>query len=53
VKTKVARILANASEAISPRMRRSFVDRQYSRSTGMDWSEWELILEELTHVDSL
>jgi hypothetical protein len=36
--------------AISPRMRRSFVDRQYSPSTGMDQSEWEIILEELTRM---
>jgi hypothetical protein len=41
-KNIAARILANASGAISPRMRRSFVDRQYSPSTGMDWSEWEI-----------
>jgi hypothetical protein len=35
-------------EAISSRMRRLFVDRQYSPSTGTDQSEWEIILEELT-----
>jgi hypothetical protein len=29
-------------------MRRSFIDRQYSPSTGMDHSEWEIILKELT-----
>jgi hypothetical protein len=28
-------------------MRRSFVDRQYSPSTHMDRSEWEIILGEL------
>jgi hypothetical protein len=26
------------------------VDRQYSPSTDMDRSEWEIILEELTHM---
>jgi hypothetical protein len=31
-------------------MQRSFVDRQYSTSTGMDQSEWEIILEELTYM---
>jgi hypothetical protein len=33
---KAAQILAAAPEAISPHMQRSFVDRQYSPSTGMD-----------------
>jgi hypothetical protein len=47
---KVACILANASGVISPRMRCSFVDGQYSPSTDMDRSEWEKILEELTHM---
>jgi hypothetical protein len=28
----------------------SHVDRQYSPLTGMDWSEWEIILEELTRM---
>jgi hypothetical protein len=28
-------------------MRHSFIDRQYSPLTGMDQSEWEIILEEL------
>jgi hypothetical protein len=50
VKNKVARIIANASGAISPRMRHSFVDRQYWPSSNMDWSEWEIILEELTRM---
>jgi hypothetical protein len=45
VKNKVAWILADAPGAISPCMRQSFVDRQYSPSTGMDHSEWEIILE--------
>jgi hypothetical protein len=31
-------------------MKRSFVDRQYSPSTGMDQSEWEIILEDLIHM---
>jgi hypothetical protein len=50
VKKKASQILSAAAGAISPRMRRSFVDRQYSPSTGMDQSEWEIILEELTHM---
>jgi hypothetical protein len=41
-------ILANATRVVLPRMRQSFVDRQYSPSTGMDQSEWEISLEELT-----
>jgi hypothetical protein len=36
--------------AISPHMQRSFVDRQYLPSTGMDLSEWEIILDELTRM---
>jgi hypothetical protein len=31
-------------------MRRSFVDRQYLPLTGMDLSEWEIILDELTRM---
>jgi hypothetical protein len=38
-KNKVARILVDASRAISPQMRHPFVDRQYSPSTGMDRSK--------------
>jgi hypothetical protein len=38
-KNKATRILADASGAISPRMRCSFVDRQYSPLTSMDRSE--------------
>jgi hypothetical protein len=34
-------------------MKHSFVDRQYSPSTGMDQSEWELILEELIRMGFL
>jgi hypothetical protein len=45
-----ARILSAAPEAISPCMRRSFVDRQYSPSIGMGLSEWEVILDELIRV---
>jgi hypothetical protein len=45
---RAKRILADAPGAISPHMRRSFVDRQYSPLTGMTRSEWEIILEELT-----
>jgi hypothetical protein len=49
-KNKVARSLAHAFRAISPRMRCSFIDRQYSSLTGMDRSEWEIILEELIRM---
>jgi hypothetical protein len=31
-------------------MKRSFVERWYPPSTGMDWSEWEIILEELIRM---
>jgi hypothetical protein len=47
---KAMQILSAAPGAISPRMRRSFVDRQYSPSTGTDRSEWKIILEELTRM---
>jgi hypothetical protein len=47
-KNKAAQILADASGMISHWMKRLFVDRQYSPSTGMDRSEWEIILEEHT-----
>jgi hypothetical protein len=47
---KAARILSTAPGAISACMWRSFVDRQYSSSTGMDQSEWKIILEELTRM---
>jgi hypothetical protein len=47
VKNEAARILADAARAVLPRMRRSFVDRRYSPSTGMNHSEWEIILGEL------
>jgi hypothetical protein len=45
--------MADAGRAVSPRMRCSFVDRQYSPSTGMDRSEWEMILGELVHMGFL
>jgi hypothetical protein len=48
VRKKATQILAAAPGVILPRMRRSFVDRQYSPSTGMDQNEWEIILEEYT-----
>jgi hypothetical protein len=34
-------------------MRHSFVDRQYSPSTSMYHSEWEIILGELIHMGFL
>jgi hypothetical protein len=49
-KNEAAQILSAAPGAISSHMRRSFVDRQYSPSTGMDLSEWEIILDELTRM---
>jgi hypothetical protein len=52
-KNKLMRILADASREILPRMRRSFMDRQYSPPTGMDQSEWEIILEELVRMGFL
>jgi hypothetical protein len=48
VKKKVVQILSHAPREIYPRMRKSFVDRQYSPSNDMGLSEWEFILEELT-----
>jgi hypothetical protein len=49
-RNKAAWILSATPGAISPRMRRSFVDWQYSPSTSMDRSEWEIIFEELTCI---
>jgi hypothetical protein len=43
-KKKAEQILSDAPRAISSRMRMSFVDRQYSPSTGMGLCEWEIIL---------
>jgi hypothetical protein len=50
VKKKAAQILSTTPRAISPRIRRSFVDRQYLPSIDMDPSEWEIILDELTRM---
>jgi hypothetical protein len=50
MKNKAVKILFAAPRAISPHMHRSFVDRQYSSLTGTDLSEWEIILDELTHM---
>jgi hypothetical protein len=47
---EAARIMFAAPGVISPCMRRSFVDRQYSPSTGMGLSEWEVILDELIRM---
>jgi hypothetical protein len=41
-KKKASQILSAAPGAISPRMQRSFVDRQYSPSTGMDRRDGKL-----------
>jgi hypothetical protein len=49
-RNKAARILSDAPRVVSPRMQRPFIDRQYSPSTDMDRSEWELILEDLTRM---
>jgi hypothetical protein len=53
VRNKAAWILADASSAISPRMKHLFVHSQYSPSTGMDLSMWEIILEVLIHMGFL
>jgi hypothetical protein len=50
VRNKAMRILSDAPGVVSPCMRRSFVDRRYLPSTSMDPSEWEIILEECTHM---
>jgi hypothetical protein len=43
-KDKAARILADSevetSGHLPPRIKRSFIERQYSPSTSMNWSEW-------------
>jgi hypothetical protein len=49
-KNKAAWILADFPRAISPRMRRSFVDRHYSPSIGINRSEWDIILGELIRM---
>jgi hypothetical protein len=50
MRNKATQILSTAPRAISPCMQRSFVDTQYPPLTGMDRSEWEIILEELTRM---
>jgi hypothetical protein len=52
-KNKATQILVDASRTIAPQMKHLFVDRQYSPSTGMDRSEWEIILEELIRMGFL
>jgi hypothetical protein len=52
-KNKVLRLLADAARAISPGMRCCFVGRQYSPSTSMDCTEWEIRLGELIHMGFL
>jgi hypothetical protein len=47
VKCKATQILADASNNISPHIKKSFAERRYSPSTSMDRSEWEIILEQL------
>jgi hypothetical protein len=42
--------MSAAPSAISPRTRRSFVDRRYSPSTDMGLSEWEIILDEVIRM---
>jgi hypothetical protein len=49
-KREAVLILSVAPGAVSPRMRRSFVERRYSPSISMGLSEWEVILDELTHM---
>jgi hypothetical protein len=49
-KKKASQILSAAPGAISPNMWRSFIDGQYSPSTGMDRSEWKIILDGLIHM---
>jgi hypothetical protein len=48
-RSKVAQILLDAPKDTSSRMKRLFVNREYS-STGTDRSEWEIFLEQLTIV---
>jgi hypothetical protein len=50
VEMRTSQIMSAALRAISPRMRMSFASRPYSPSTGMEWSEWEIILEQLIHM---
>jgi hypothetical protein len=50
LRKRAVQILAAALGAILPRIWRLFVDRQYSPSSGMDQSEWKIILEEFTRM---
>jgi hypothetical protein len=50
MKRKGAQIFSGAPRAISPHMRKSFVNTQYSPSSDMGLNEWEIILGELTHM---
>jgi hypothetical protein len=50
-KREAAQILSAAPGAISLRMRRSFVNRRYSPSTGTSLSEWEVILDKLIRME--
>jgi hypothetical protein len=49
-KREATLILFAALGAVSLCMRRSFVQRRYSPSTGMGLSEWEVILDEFTRM---
>jgi hypothetical protein len=53
MKNEAVQILVDATRTVSPQMRRSFVNRQYSPSASMDHSEWEVILEELLRMGFL
>jgi hypothetical protein len=46
-RSMAAWILIDASRDILPHMKRSFDEQWYTPSTGMDQSEWEIILEHL------
>jgi hypothetical protein len=45
-KGKATRILATSFSDISLCIKRSFAERRYSPSTGIDRSKWEIILEQ-------
>jgi hypothetical protein len=51
MKYKVVRVLAHSeagtSSDLSPHVRRSFIERRYSPSTGLFRNHWEIILEQL------
>jgi hypothetical protein len=44
VKSQAVQILSDAHGDILPLIKRSFVNREYSPLTGMDRSEWEIML---------